>query len=210
MKIIDLTHPISTRMPVYPGTEPPQVLSGTSLEKDGFLEHRWMLFSHTGTHIDAPAHVLLHAPTLDRLPVHCFVGKSAVIDLTKIKGEISVPDLQPFSDDFRANAFILLHTGWSRFWGQNAYFNDYPVLSMEAALWMDSFGLKCIGIDAISFDHIDNHSLSIHKILLEHSILVENLTGLDQLPHDGFFFSCLPLKWEEADGSPVRAVAMIG
>lgn len=209
MKLIDLSHQISPDMPAYPGTQPPQILEGTTLEADGFVEKKWMMYSHTGTHIDAPAHILPHAPTLDRMPVQHFFGKAAVIDVSSVTGEIGVSLLQPHTSLFESFEFVLFHTGWSAHWGTKTYFNGFPVLSMEAALWIDSFGLKGVGVDAISVDRMDNHELTIHKILLERSILIENLTNLDILQQPGFTLSCLPLNWKDADGSPVRAVAIV-
>lgn len=57
MRIFDLTHTISEQMPVYPGTEPPVLSPANSYERDGFKETRLCMFSHTGTHIDPPAHL---------------------------------------------------------------------------------------------------------------------------------------------------------
>ena len=76
MKIIDLTHSISPRMPVYPGTEPPIFIQGCSIDEIGFLEKKITLYSHTGTHIDAPAHLIKGSKTLDQLPVEHFQGRA--------------------------------------------------------------------------------------------------------------------------------------
>lgn len=58
MKVIDLTHTISETMPVYPGTEQPRLTPANSYEKDGFKETLLSMYSHTGTHVDPPAHLL--------------------------------------------------------------------------------------------------------------------------------------------------------
>lgn len=217
-RVVDLTHVISSDMPVYPGTEPPRIETPSTVEKDGYYERKLTFFSHIGTHLDAPAHLLAHAPTLDMMPIAKFAGPGAVIDLTALVlsegnqtngSQIKVSHLEPHQHLFKANDFILLRTGWDRYWGQESYFGGYPVLSVEAALWIRSFGLKGIGVDMISVDRTDTIDLVIHKILLERSILIENLTGLDQLPPSGFTFCCFPLKLRKADGSPVRAVALL-
>lgn len=217
-KIIDLTHVISPDMPVYPGTEPPKLETPCTVEKDGFYERKLTFFSHTGTHLDAPAHLLAYGPTLDMMPISKFVGPGAVIDLTALtvqdgdrpKGSnIEVTHLEPFEDLFKASDFVLLHSGWDQYWGQEYYFEGFPVLTVEAALWIRSFQLKGIGVDMISVDRTDTVDLVVHQILLERGILIENLTGLEQLPASGFTFCCFPLKLENADGSPVRAVAML-
>lgn len=210
MNIIDLSHTISPGMPVYPGEDPPVFTNRAAIEEDGFVEKSMTLGSHVGTHVDAPAHIIPYAPTLDRMPVHRFVGPGSVIDLTEMKHpEIDTAFLKFYEPLFKTSEFVLLHTSWARFWGQEKYFRDYPILSIEAALWVRSFGLKGIGVDALSVDEVDAADLPIHKILLERMLIVENLTNLDKLPKTGFTFSCFPLKLENADASPIRAVAVI-
>ena len=65
MKVIDLTHTICQNMPVYPGTEPPTFEPANSYEKDGFKETKISMFTHTGTHMDPPAHLFPHLTRLD-------------------------------------------------------------------------------------------------------------------------------------------------
>ena len=109
-----------------------------------------------------------------------------------------------------AAGFALLHTGWARYWGTNDYFGRYPVLSPEAAGWLAGFGLKGYGVDAISADEIDSAALPVHRALLGRGMLIiENLDRLDPLLEREFTFSCLPLKIADADGSPIRAVAIL-
>lgn len=76
MKVIDLTHTIREGMPVYPGTEPPLLEPANSYEKDGFRETRLTMFSHTGTHMDAPAHLFAGRTTLDAFPAGQFIGQA--------------------------------------------------------------------------------------------------------------------------------------
>ena len=210
MKIIDLSHTISPGMPVFPGDDPPVIVNRAVIDEDGFAEKGITLGTHVGTHIDAPAHIIPNAPTLDRMPIDRFVGKGSVIDLTEMKNpEVDTAFLKPHEPLFKASEFVLLHTGWSRFWGQDKYFRHYPILSIEAALWVRSFGLKGIGVDAISVDELEAADLPIHKILLERMLIIENLNNLDKLPKTGFTFSCFPLKLENADASPIRAAAII-
>jgi kynurenine formamidase len=210
MNIIDLSHTISPGMPVYPGDDPPVITNRAAIDEDGFVEKSITLGSHVGTHIDAPAHIIPHSLTLDRMPIDRFLGQCSIIDLTGMKNSgIDTSFLKPYEQLFKTSEFILLHTGWDRFWGQEKYFRDYPLLSIEAALWIRSFGLKGIGVDALSMDEVEAADLPIHKILLERMLIVENLTNLDKLPKTGFIFSCLPLKLENADASPIRAVAIL-
>ena len=209
--IVDLSHTISMGMPVYPGTEPPQISVPCTIEAHGFTEKRISLFSHTGTHIDAPGHILNGANTLDQFPLIQFYVEGVVIDVSWFKKQVlELSDLEPFRAQMEGKDFVLLHSGWSDLWGQEAYFRDYPVLSQEAALWLSQRPIKGIGLDMISIDPVDSVDFPNHKILFEQSmVIVENLTHLQGLVGHPFIFCCMPLKLENADGSPVRATAIL-
>jgi len=198
-------------MPVYPGTEPPQFATACTLETEGFVEQKITLYSHTGTHVDAPAHILRDGKTLDMLPVSHFVGISSVIDVRNLgKERIEVSDLEAQGHLLERSEFVLIHTGWSRHWGTEMYFHGFPVLSDRAARWMTRFNLKGVGIDAISVDKVGVDVSRIHEILLGKEIIItENLTHLEELPASDFIYCCLPLRTNGADGSPVRAVAIL-
>ncbi|MFC1819466.1 cyclase family protein [Thermodesulfobacteriota bacterium] len=211
MKLIDLTHSISPKMPVYPGTEPPVFITGCTIDDMGFLEKKITFYSHTGTHIDAPAHLIKGSKSLDLLPVEHFYGKAFLLDFAKNKSRtIGVKELEPHRDVIKQVQFLLIHTGWSQYWGTEKYFTDYHVLSVEAADWLSKFGLRGFGLDTISVDEADTQDFPIHKAFLRNdTIIIENLTNFEKLPCSQFILSCFPLYFEDADGSPVRAVAFI-
>ena len=212
MKVVDLSHTICEDMPVFPGTLPPTIRTGTTVIKDGFYEREITMFSHVGTHIDAPAHVLESAKTLDQFPIAKFAGSCCVVNLADLNSEVIDLDfLIDFHCIIEKHDFVLFRTNWSQKWGTDAYFKDYPVLHQETTKWLAGFpNLKGVGIDAISIDGIDSKNLENHRILFEKDIIVvENLKWLDTLPVKEFSFSCFPLNFTEADGSPVRAVAYV-
>jgi kynurenine formamidase len=211
LKIIDLTHTVSPDMPVYPGTEQPVFLTGCSIEEAGFLEKKIIMYSHTGTHIDAPAHLIKDHNTLDLLPIEHFHGTALMLNMENRESKtIDVKDLEPHKEAIKKIDFLLIYTGWSKYWGSDKYFSDFSVLSIEAATWLTGFQLKGIGFDTISADTADTEDYPVHKIFLqENIIIVENLKNLVSLPGSVFDFSCFPVKFKDADGSPVRAVAYI-
>lgn len=211
MKTIDLSHTISETTPVYPGTEPPVLSTPCTIKQQGFTEKKMTIYSHTGTHMDAPSHILANGKSLDQYTTDQFAGTAAVADLTQIdSSEIRKRDLHPYASLIRKVDFLLLHTGWYQKWGQEDYFRDYPVLTTEAVQWLAQFPLKGIGVDMISVDRTDTDIYPIHRILLQNEILiVENLTNLAKLPDTIFTFCGFPLKIQDADGSPLRATALI-
>ena len=147
MKIIDLTHPIDESMPVYPGTMPPVFNVANTIECEGFKEIRMDLCSHTGTHIDAPAHIFPNGRALDDYEVSKFIGMGTMIDLRRIEGkEALIEDLVAHLDIMAISDFVLLRTGWSERWGDEGYFFEHPTLSIDAARWLSMFNIKGVGI----------------------------------------------------------------
>lgn len=209
MHVIDLTHTICENMPVYPGTEHPKLTVATTCEKDYFQETVLQMYSHTGTHMDAPAHVFTDRTTLDQFPAERFAGMALVIDCRHLKAgdRITLDCLKPYGDKVRQAEYLLFNTGWDQYWGTEAYFGDFPCID-EAVLDLIMAGnYKGIGVDTISIDPMAK--LVRHRILLKDLdvLIVENLTNLQRCGKALFRFCCLPLKWEHADGAPARAIA---
>ncbi|WP_005037059.1 cyclase family protein [Holophaga foetida] len=208
MRVIDLSHPIQPGMPLFPGTPGPRLEPLASLEREGYVE-QWMgMASHTGTHIDAPAHLLPGGRGLEAFPAGHFVGPGLVIPV-RSETLIRLEDLAPYEARIRESRFLLLHTGWDARWGAPSYFEAFPILETAAAEWLASFDLAGIGIDAPSLDPVDSQSLPNHRAFLSRgTCLIENLRSLGAIGPEPFLFSCLPLPFRETDGCPVRAVAM--
>jgi arylformamidase len=214
-KIIDLTQLLNEKITVYPDTAPPTFNVTSTVDKDGYREHQISMLSHSGTHVDAPSHILQHGRSLDQFPLDKFIGRAVVIDCWG-RNEISLEYLLTFESKIAMVDFVFFHTGWQDRWNTSAYFVDCPIPTIEAARWLASFKLKCVGVDAFSLDKITSattvaeESLPNHHVLLGKEILlIENLTNLDKLPDSPFTFQCFPLRIEWADGSPIRAVAIL-
>ena len=210
MKIIDLTHIIDESMPVFPGTEPPVLNRKYTIEEHGFREAEITMFSHTGTHIDAPAHMLINGAALDELPVEKFIGKAMVINLGSLSNKtIELKDIVSYKEKIKDVDFVIIRSDWDKYWGSEDYYKDFPALSDDAAKWISEFNLKGIGIDVISIDSMDSKNFNVLNILLNRGmIIIENLTNLSAIEKEFFILSVLPLKSKLADGSPVRAIAI--
>ena len=211
---IDLTHPISNGMPHYPGTPPPEVSPLCTIEEVGFAEMNLKIFSHTGTHIDAPAHMLRDGKTLDAYDIGYFTGRALIIDADKR----TIFDLDYVRDCFERVAvapdFVLLHTGWDRLWLDSHYYEGFPVLSLAAAEYIANKGVRGVGVDAISVDRVEDETLPVHQILFaKEMIIIENLTNLHHIKElcpireSLVDFAAIPIKVENSDGSPARAFA---
>ena len=212
MPVFDLSYPMTAAMPVYPGTPPPDIRPIARLEDKGFRECHLSFCSHTGTHIDAPSHLLGQGKPLDRFPADQFIGAGLCIDATTMKNSVIEWEwLQHYQDELSVSDFVLFRTGWGRYWGSSRYLEGYPVLSAAAAQRLAAFDLKGIGVDALSVDTIDTVDYPVHRILLENEILIiENLADLHRLPEGRFDqLCCLPLHVAGSDGAPARVVAVL-
>lgn len=213
MRLIDLTHTITEIMPVYPGTDEPKLKKVNTIQVDGYNETLLTMYSHTGTHMDAPSHLFKDAPSLDTMDVSAFMGKGLVIDCSDLgEGQrITMDRIHRVKEMADEADFLLFHTGWDRLWGTDAYFDDYPCITEEVGRYMIDSGKKGIGLDVISVDPVSSHYLPLHKAILGtgNMVIIENLTALDRIGKDIFTFMALPLKYHRADGAPIRAVAWL-
>lgn len=209
MKIFDLSHTLDDKIPVYPGTPLPVIKKYATIAKDGFNETHFCLTSHTGTHIDAPYHMIERGEKLDHMPLNTFTGKALVINVPGKEHFIQKEMILNAGNTLKNVDFLLFYTGWSKFWGSREYFKDYPVLSSHALELLLSMNLKGVGFDTVSVDEMDSVDYKIHFALLRKGIIIiENLNIPNELPSKGDFF-CFPLSYKDADGSPVRAVFII-
>lgn len=211
MQVIDLTHRIAPGMPVYPGTEPPVFERANTYEKDGFKETRISMYTHTGTHMDPPAHLFPGRTALDAFPPEQFIGKALVIDCRDLgEGEpITMERIAPYGEKAGSADFLLFNLGWDKRWGTDSYFGDYPCIDDAVLDYILEGDYKGIGFDVIGLDPIADGNLTRHKRLFREKDIVniENLCNLEQCGSEPFWFSCFPLKLDDCDGSPIRAIA---
>ncbi len=210
-ELIDLSHPITNDMPLFPGTPPIKVEQLHTVEKDGFAEKRFLLTTHVGTHLDAPAHMLAQGKTVDQFALEKFWGTATVVDVSRLNNRqiphqlvLEALERQPVLD------FLLFFTGFGDLWGQDEYFGDFPVLSEQATKVICQSKLKGIGLDAPSVDAMEVEMYRNHLQLFNaDKIIIENMTNLKQLINTRFRLAVFPLKVAQADGMPVRAVAIL-
>ncbi len=205
--IVDLSHVLHEGMPVYPGTPSPSFVPSNTIREHGFAELSVTMCTHTGTHIDAPCHILPDTRSLDRFPVDHFSGTGTLVD-ARGRPRLDLDLLRDAEARISKSEFVLFHTGWQERWNTAHYFDGYPTLTPEALRWLVSFPLQAVGFDTVSADCVDDADLPNHHELLSREILIiENLANLDALPGGLFTFHCFPMRIANADGSPIRAVA---
>lgn len=169
------------------------------------------LLTRTGTHMDPPAHLFAGRTTLDQFPVEQFIGKALVIDCRDLKEgqSISIEHICKNREKVDKANFLLFNLGWDKWWGTDAYFGNYPCIDDDVLDFVISGNYKGIGFDVIGLDPIIDEKLTRHKKLFQkcNIVNIENLKNLELCGNDLFWFSCFPLKLNNCDGSPIRAVA---
>src|SRR5262245_10472720 len=184
-------------------------------------EHGWNsrvlhLYSHSGTHMDAPLHFAAGDGTVDRISLDRCLGPAWVADLagTPPRALITVADLGGVARQVRPGDGLLLRTGWSARADQpQIYRDDLPRVSRELAEWCVDRRVRLLGVEPPSVADVNNldEVRVIHRTLLGGGvIIVEGLTNLDALRHERVFFAAVPLKIDGGDGSPCRAFAIDG
>jgi arylformamidase len=198
MKIFDITRPLSKETPVYPSDTRP-VFSQE--------EHAWYrisnlnLGSHTGTHIDAPAHCIGDGETIDRVSLDSLIGRCRVIDARPAGLMITETYL---TGKLGGEQRILLKTAYS---GSDSYDETYPALSPDAARFLMVQRIRCIGIDSPSVEHSGDDG-TIHRHLLGNGCLIIEFLDLTDIPAGDYTMIALPLRLAGLDGSPARVVLM--
>ena len=206
MNLIDISLEISEDTTVYPGDPEPGIENFSSIKKDGFRISRITLGSHTGTHMDAPSHMLEDGRSIHEISLENLIGPAIVIDLSSKNGIITGNDLEAaFSRFLRTNAQILLiRTGivWNSL--SDSDLEELSSLDVSAGQWIINNGFRTVGIDSFSVD--SPSSSSVHEIFLSNGINIVECLDLAEVSEGNYFFVCLPLKLKDCDGSPARAV----
>ncbi|MFF1903311.1 cyclase family protein [Kitasatospora sp. NPDC058218] len=151
--LVDLTHQVTTAMPVYPGDPAVVLAPALTTATAGVNVLALHLGSQSGTHVDAPYHVDVTWPTLDGLPLERFTGPAVVADLRGLepRAEVTPELLAPALERAGEGTVLLLATGWARHWGTDAYL-AHPSLSTAAAEAIVAAGVRTVGVDALSVD----------------------------------------------------------
>lgn len=208
-RIIDLT------LPYYAGMRGVSIEPDRIMERDGVNTTDVRLNTHAGTHLDAPVHFVAGARTIDQVDLNKCLGPALVLDLTHVGkgGVFDVQDLEPYAKRIHVGSRLLLRTDWDKHAGLPDYREDHPYVTLEAARWLVDKGVWLLGLDSPSAGPLPIRDLlsATHQVLLGAEIvIVESLANLRQIQQDEVFFVALPLKMQQLDGSPVRAVAVEG
>jgi arylformamidase len=216
-RFVDLSHAIHDGMVTYPGLPGPSY--GDHLSREASREHyaegvefaiqTIEMVGNTGTYIDSPFHRYADGGDLASLDLADLVDVPAVVARVVGNSERGIGEQELAALDVRGRA-VLLHTGWDRHWGSEAYGQPAPFLTADAARYLVEQRARLVGIDAVNIDDTVGQDRPAHSILLAAGIpIVEHLTGLEEVPESGARFTAVPAPVAGFGTFPVRAFVRV-
>ena len=214
LKFIDLTLPVSEKIPTFPGSPQPIFIQWENIKDDGYNLELLFLSSHTGTHLDAPYHFLEKGKKIHEISLKRLIINAILIKIRKRRDQaITKTDIQKFEKKHGKipnESTIVFWTGWQKMIKNDSYFVNNPGLSVTAAKYLISKKTNLVGIDSPSIDLGKEKRFLVHHLFAKNDVLiVENLANLDKIKSWKFQLAVLPMKLENATGAPVRAVGII-
>jgi arylformamidase len=195
--IIDISRPIGPDTPVWPG-DPPVVVEPLSRVAAGDPADvsRLVLGTHTGTHVDPPAHFLPGGTTVDALALDVLVGPAVVADFTAA-GPVDRVALESLSLPHGTTRLLLKTEGAG------------GALTPDGAQWLVDRGLSLVGADTLSIEP-ETDTYPVHRTLLGAGVVIVEALDLSAVTPGSYQLVCLPLRIAGGDGAPARAVLIAG
>jgi arylformamidase len=199
MKIYDVTAPIFEGMPVYKNKneKQPEIKTVTN---GHVTESRISLDVHTGTHVDAPLHMMNDGATIESIQIEQLIRPCKVFDLTHLEEKIQEKDIQHLS--IEKGDFVLFKT-------KNSFdetFNfDFIYVAQCASRLLAERHIAGVGIDALGIERAQEDHPT-HRTLMEKNIIIIEGLRLKEVPEGNYFMVAAPLKIMGTDASPARIV----
>lgn len=204
-RLYDVTRSVFTGHPVWPGDVPCSLAWRARIGDEAgsvFNACELRISPHTGTHADGPFHVLEDGIMIGAAPLESYLGPAEVIDVGG-RTEIDAAWLATILGERRPER-VLFRTGC---WTDRMVFpTDFAALTPDAAQFLVGRGIRLVGTDAPSPDPFHSADLPVHRILLGAGAAILENVLLDEVPEGEYELIALPLRLEDADSSPVRAV----
>jgi arylformamidase len=204
LRTIDITIPLSPRLPVYPG-DPRFEMTPVQRLSDGApynLSHL-SLGTHSGTHVDAPYHFQADGATVDKLSLDILIGRVKVVELP-VRERIDRADVAAL--DLHDEIRLLFKTRMSGQLDKPELQENFVYLTPEAATHLVAAGIKLVGIDSPSVEKFGRDDFAAHRTLLRAGVVIVEALDLSNVSPGIYDLTCLPLLVAGADGAPARVV----
>jgi arylformamidase len=203
---IDVSVPVSSNLPCWPGSPPVKFIRDLDLEKGDIANDTSLNFSvHTGTHIDAPLHFVKGGKSVDQVSLDVLIGQAYVVDLSTV--DVITTDTLKNSSLPTGIKRLLLKTKNSQLWENKvSEFNpDFVAITSDAAQWLVNQGIELVGIDYLSIQRFYDGP-ETHQILLQSEVVIIEGLNLTNVSPGEYELICLPIKLEGIEGSPARVI----
>ncbi|MBI5671232.1 MAG: cyclase family protein [Chloroflexi bacterium] len=202
--LYDITRTVAPTTAVWPGDAPFQVAHVYQLAQGDSVNLTTMTLSpHTGTHVDAYYHYELDGAHPATMPLDAYIGPARVVTVAKRDGALTPEDFRHVS--LMGVERLLIHS-WVSDLEDDQWPPDFPYLSVELIAWLSASGVRLIGLDSPSVDAFDSTELRCHHALNRYKMVNIELLRLRGVPDGDYELIALPLKLDNACGSPVRAI----
>lgn len=206
MLIYDISLPISELLTVWPGDPPVHITQSSHLDRgDAATVSQLDISSHSGTHVDAPAHFIAGGSGVDALDLRVLVGMALVVHAPQV-GTLTAEALEGL-DIPPGTERLLFRTRNSEHWAQagGAFDEDFVAISEDGARWLVERGIRLVGVDYLSVGPF-SETVPTHHVLLGAGVVAVEGLNLSQVPPGWYQLVCLPLKIAGGDGAPARAI----
>lgn len=203
-RLYDISRTITPALAVWPGDTPFHAEHVLRIEDGASVNLTTLTLSaHTGSHADAPYHVMTGGAHPDALPLERYLGPAHVVTIVRERGGIVPEDFA--GHDLSGLQRLLIHT-WVSDLPDDRWPDDFPYPTVELVDWLAAQGAVLLGLDCPSVDRFDSRDLPVHHRLLAHGIANLETLRLAGVPDGVYELIALPLRVTGVCGSPVRAV----
>jgi len=204
-RIFDISVPVMNGGAVYPGNPEIHIEAQQDMGKGGSSNVSLLsIGSHTGTHVDAPKHMIPNAAGIDDVPLDALIGPAVVL---AFEDEVmAVTEAYLRAQKIEGHERVLLKTRNSHFIRERDFHRDYTYLAPDGAEYLASLGVRLVGIDYFSIEQFHSGHHRTHKTLLSRGIVIVEGLDLSAPPSGTYELYCLPLLLAGLDGAPARAV----
>lgn len=213
MRIFDLSPRLSARISVFPGDVVFRRDNAMSFEMGHHLALSAVTTTlHVGSHADAPAHYIAAGEGIDRRNLALYIGQCWVAKVNVGRGERvtgeSLSGMVRAAVESRKVSRLLFAT--STFPNAESWNSDFASLAPELIHWCADHGVLLIGIDTPSIDPENSKNLEAHAAVARRDLAVLEGICLNSIAEGSYFLCAAPLKIEQGDAGPVRAILIDG
>jgi arylformamidase len=205
MNIIDISWPISPMITAYKNKKTVSVTPTKVFAHDHVRESLVTLGTHTGTHLDTPAHFLEHGTTTEHINLNQLIGPCTVIDFTHVTDMITASDFEKIP--LPQHHIVLLKTHNSNHGPEDPFDPNFIYLSASGAQWLVDHQAKAVGIDYLGIER-NQPRHETHTLLLSNNMLIIEGLRLGEVIAGNYMFYCLPLALQGLESAPARAILM--